>query len=396
MDFDKIVDRRHTDCVKHDGMTEFFGRDDLIPLWVADMDFEVCPAITEALRHRLEHPVYGYAVTPDSYWQSIVDWAESRHHLEVAKDEITFVPGIVRGLALALLALTDEGDKIIIQQPVYHPFRHIIEGNRRKVVNNPLRIAADGSATIDIALLERQIEEEKPRMLMLCNPHNPGGFVWSRETLEEVAEVCARHGVIVASDEIHGDLELFGNRYTPFLSVSDAAREIGISFAAPSKTFNIAGIVSSWCAVKNPSLRRRFFTWLTVNEFNSPTFVQTIATEAAYRHGSAWLDEAIAYIEGNILFVEQYLGSRIPDIKPVRPQASFLVWLDCTALGLEGRELTSLFVDGAHLGLNDGEIFGPGGERHMRLNVGCPRSVLKQAMEQLEQAVNRYKEQKTK
>ena len=396
MDFDKIIDRRHTNCVKHDGMAEFFGRDDLIPLWVADMDFEVCPAITEALHQRLEHPVFGYAVTPDSYWQSIIDWSESRHGLMVTKEEITFVPGIVRGLAMALLALTEKGDKVIIQQPVYHPFRHIIEGNGRKMVNNPLRIAPDGSAEMDIALLERQIVEEQAKMLILCNPHNPGGFVWSREVLASVAEVCARHGVIVASDEIHGDLEMFGHRYTPYLSVSDEARETGISFSAPSKTFNIAGIVSSWCAVKNPSLRRRFFTWLTVNEFNSPTFVQTIATEAAYRHGSQWLGKAIAYIEGNVLFVEKFLSERIPKIKPVRPQASFLVWLDCKGLGLQGRELADLFTDGAHLGLNDGEIFGPGGESHMRLNVGCPRPVLEQAMEQLAEAVAKHKELQSK
>lgn len=387
MDFDKIIDRRHTNCVKHDGMAEFFGRDDLIPLWVADMDFEVCPAITEALRQRLEHPVFGYAVTPDSYWQSIIDWSESRHDLMVTKEEITFVPGIVRGLAMALLALTEKGDKVIIQQPVYHPFRHIIEGNGRKVVNNPLRIAPDGSAEMDIALLERQIVEEQAKMLILCNPHNPGGFVWSREVLASVAEVCARHGVIVASDEIHGDLEMFGHRYTPYLSVSDEARQTGISFSAPSKTFNIAGIVSSWCAVKNPSLRRRFFTWLTVNEFNSPTFVQTIATEAAYRHGSQWLGEAIAYIEGNVLFVEKFLSERIPEIKPVRPQASFLVWLDCRALGLDHDALNDLFVNGARLALNDGEMFGKGGQGFMRMNVASPRSVLAEALERLAAAV---------
>ncbi len=396
MDFDKIINRRHTDCVKHDGMAAFFGRDDLLPLWVADMDFEVCPAITEALRQRLEHPVFGYSVTPDSYWQSIIDWAGSRHGLTLTKEEITFVPGIVRGLAMALLALTEKGDKVIIQQPVYHPFRHIIEGNGRKAVNNPLRIAGDGSAEMDIDLLERQIVEEQAKMLILCNPHNPGGFVWSRQALASVAEVCARHSVIVASDEIHGDLELFGNRYTPYLSVSDKARETGISFSAPSKTFNIAGIVSSWCAVKNPTLRRRFFTWLTVNEFNSPTFVQTIATEAAYRHGGEWLGEAIAYIEGNVLFVEKFLGEHIPEIKPVRPQASFLVWLDCKGLGLRGRELSALFTDEAHLGLNDGEIFGLGGECHMRLNIGCPRAVLGQALEQLADAVAKHKELQSK
>lgn len=242
---------------------------------------------------------------------------------------------------------------------------------------------------MDFELLERQFAEERPRMMILCNPHNPGGFVWSREELARLADLCTEYGVLVASDEIHGDLELFGNRYTPFASVSDAAAQCSVTFGAPSKTFNIAGIVSSWCVVKNPALRRKFFTWLTVNEYNVPTFVQTVATEAAYTKAAGWLDEALRYIEDNIRYTEQFLAERIPQIRAMRPQASFLVWLDCSALGLKGKDLVDLFVDKAHLALNDGEMFGTGGECHMRLNVGCCRTTLEKALRQLEDAVNK-------
>lgn len=389
MDFNKTINRWHTGCVKYDGLQQNYGRSDLLPLWVADMDFEVCPAITDALRHRLEHQVFGYSIAPDSYWQSIQDWLLNRHRFSVERDELTFIPGIVRGLAMALQVFTNKGDKVLIQQPVYHPFRIIIEGNCRKVVRNPLRFCDDGHVEMDFELLERQFAEERPRMMILCNPHNPGGFVWSREELARLADLCTEYGVLVASDEIHGDLELFGNRYTPFASVSDAAAQCSVTFGAPSKTFNIAGIVSSWCVVKNPALRRKFFTWLTVNEYNVPTFVQTVATEAAYTKAAGWLDEALRYIEDNIRYTEQFLAERIPQIRAMRPQASFLVWLDCSALGLKGKDLVDLFVDKAHLALNDGEMFGTGGECHMRLNVGCCRTTLEKALRQLEDAVNK-------
>ena len=394
MDFDKIIDRKHTGCVKHDALVENFGRDDLIPLWVADMDFAVCPEITEALKQRLEHPVYGYAVTPDSYWQSIIDWLRCRHGFEVKREELTFVPGIVRAIAMVINALTERGDKVLIQQPVYHPFRIVTEGNGRQIVNNPLIVDREsGTVKMDFDLLDRQLAEEQPKLMILCNPHNPGGYMWDKPTLARLADICARHGVTVVSDEIHADLELFGNRQVPFATASETAADISITLGAPSKTFNIAGIVSSWCVVKNPALRRRLFTWLTVNEFNEPTFIQTAATEAAYRHGGAWLDECIRYIEGNIVYVEQFVASRLPQIRTCRPQASFLMWLDCSALAT-GKELQCIFIDEAHLALNDGEMFGPGGEGHMRLNVGCQRSVLEKALLQLEAAVNKYNGEK--
>lgn len=389
MKIDEQIERRHTDCVKYDALPEHFGSDDLLPLWVADMDFAVCPAIKEALVQRLSHPVYGYAVTRDLFWQSIIDWLHKRHSFDVSREEITFVPGVVRGLSAAIRALSQPGDKIIIQPPVYHPFRMTIEANRRVVVNAPLEYASDGSMQMNLEDLERLISDEQPRMMILCNPHNPGGVVWSRAQLQHLADICNAAGVIVLSDEIHGDLELFGNRYTPFATVSPAAEAIAVTFGAPSKTFNIAGIVSSWCVVKNPSLRRRLFKAMTVTGINEPTFVQTVATEAAYRHGEAWLDEIIRVIEDNVLYAEQFFSTQLPQIKVLRPQASFLVWLDCRALGLNRERLNALFVNDAHLALNDGEMFGAGGEGFMRLNVGCNKSVLEEAFARLQAAVKR-------
>ena len=386
MDFDAAIDRRNTGCVKYDGLKDAFGNDNLIPLWVADMDFAVCPAIQEALMRRVEHPVYGYSITPESYWQSIIDWCATRHGFNFTKEELRYVPGVVRGLSYAILHFTRPGDRVLIQPPVYHPFRHIIEGNGRKVVNNRLLEDADGHFLMDFDLLERQLRDERPAMMILCNPHNPGGRVWTADELRRVAKLCRTYGTFVASDEIHGDVELFGNRYTPFASVSEDATQNSIMLAAPSKTFNIPGIVSSWCVIKNEKLRRSFFHFLDVNEYSAPTMFVTAATEAAYRHGSQWLDEVLRYIEDNIVFVEDFLHREIPEIRPIRPQASFLVWLDCTATGLQGDALRRLFVDKAGLALNDGEIFGPGGERHMRLNVACTRATLADALSRLAKA----------
>lgn len=383
--FDNVIDRRNTHCVKYDGMKNLFGRDDLTPLWIADMDFEVCPAISDALLQRFNHKIYGYHAVPDSYWQSIVRWLSRRHGLNVSREELCYVPGVVRGLAFVVNFFTKKGDKILIQQPVYHPFKHVIEGNGRIVVKNPL-ICTDGSIKMDLALLKRQIAEERPKMMILCNPHNPGGVVWDKDTLRQVAQICHDGNVIVVSDEIHGDLELFGNRYTPFATVSAEAEEISISLGAPSKTFNIPGLASSWCVIKNPRLREDFFNFLSVNELSEPPFPATVATEAAYNLCEDWLNEMLAYVEGNVRFVESFIGSRIPEIKVLRPQASYLVWLDCTNSGLSGCELRELLIGHAHLALNDGEMFGDGGECHVRLNAGCPRSVLEKALNQLADA----------
>lgn len=391
-DFDTVIDRRGSHSVKCDQLTDFFGRDDLVPLWVADMDFAACPAITQALADRIvSHPVYGYTEPIASYWQSIIDWQRERNGFRIEADELCFIPGIVTGFGLALTCFTCPGDKVVIQEPVYHPFRRLIEGNGRQTVNNALRETADGYYEMDVVNLEQIFKEDRPKMMVVCNPHNPVGISWPAHVLREVARLARQYGVVVFSDEIHGDLMMYGRRHTPFATVSDDAAAVSLTFGAPSKTFNIAGIVSSWCVVKNPELRERFFGWLETNELSSPNFVSMVATEAAYRNGGEWLEQCIAYIEKNIDYVAGYCTARIPGIRAIKPQASYLVWLDCRGLGLPHDKVVDLFVNQAGLALNEGSMFGEAGKCHMRLNVASPLSVIEEAMPKLEKAVNNLK-----
>ncbi len=385
-DFDKIVDRSGSGDLKHEVLAERYGRPDLLPLWVADMDFETPQFITDALRRRLDHSLFGYTITPNDFWPTVRQWIADHHQWDVQEEWMRFIPGIVKGIGMVINVFVKPDEKVIIQPPVYHPFRLTPEGNGREVVYNPLRENADGSYSMDFDNLER-VADDKCRLLILSNPHNPAGIVWDADTLRRLAAFCATRGIIVVSDEIHCDMALFGHKHTPFASVSEDAARCSITFGAPSKTFNIAGIVSSYAIVPDPELRRKFFSWLTANELDEPHLFAPIATVAAFRHGEEWRRQMLEYIEGNIMFVEKYLGERLPQIKPLRPQASFLVWLDCRALGLGHDALVDLFVNGARLALNDGEMFGKGGEGFMRMNVATPRSVLAEALDRLVSAV---------
>ena len=394
-DFTSIIDRRHHDAIAVDCPAEQkFGFDgftrkeefDIIPMWVADMDFETPEFIVDALKERLEHPIFGYTAEPEDFRPAIIDWIRERHGWEIESGWISYIPGIVKGIGMAINALLEKDDKIIIQPPVYHPFRLIPQKNGHEVVFNPLKELPEGGYEMDFENLE-QVCDEKCRMLVLSNPHNPAGIVWSRDTLKRLAEFCHRKGLIVISDEIHCDMALFGNKHIPFASVSEEAAACSITFGAPSKTFNIAGIVCSYAVVPDDGLRERFFSWLEANEFGAAPIFSPIATIAAFRKGEEWRRQMVAYIEGNIEYVISFCRERIPQIRPLRPQASFLVWLDCRGLGLDHDSLISLFIDKAGLALNDGEMFSPGGEGFMRLNIGTPRSVLETAMISLEKAV---------
>lgn len=387
-DFEKCIDRHGTQCKKIEVLKQEYGRDDLLPLWIADMDFAVCPDITEALVRRLaDHPIYGYTCLYDEYWQSIIDWQRERNGFEFSKDEVTFVAGIVTGFGLAVNHFTSPGDKIVIQEPVYYPFKDVIARNGRVVVNNALVPAGDTYYAMDLEGLERIMREEHPCMMVVCNPHNPVGIAWEPDVLRQVAHLAYKYDVIVFSDEIFGDLMLYGHKHTPMATVSDEAAAVTVTCGAPSKTFNIAGLKSSWCVVKNPELRKSFFEWIEVNELCNANFPAIIATEAAYRHGRQWLEECLHYIEGNIDYVEQYCREHIVGIRVIKPQAGFLAWFDCTGLGLTHEDVISLFRDKACLGVNEGSMFGEAGRCHMRVNMGSPRSVLVQAMHQLEAAV---------
>ena len=381
-DFDKIIDRRGTGAVKTDVLKSVFGKEDLLALWVADMDFETPDFIIDALKERMEHPVFGYTIEPEDYRPAICDWIAELHGWEIRKEWLCYIPGIVKGIGMAINALLEKDEKVIIQPPVYHPFRLVPQKNGREIVFNPLKPTEDGSYEMDFENLEA-VCDEKCRMLILSNPHNPAGITWPRETLVRLADFCHRKGITVVSDEIHCDMALFGNRHVPFASVSPEAARCSITFGAPSKTFNIAGIVSSFAIVPDDNLRGRFYSWVEANEMGSAHIFAPVATVAAYRKGAEWRRQMLEYIEGNIGFIIDFCKDKIPQIKPLRPQASFLVWLDCRDLGLDHDSLIDLFVNKAGLALNDGEMFNPGGEGYMRLNVGCPRKILEAAMESL-------------
>lgn len=385
-DFDRVIDRSGTDSIKLGYLKEEFGREDLTALWVADMDFATPPFVLEALHERLDRLVLGYCRTPADYWLTVSKWVNEHHGWHTKPSWYDFIPGIVRGIGLVVNHFTKPGDKIIIQTPVYHPFRLVPEGNGREIVMNPLKEKANGSYEMDFDNLESVCDKDC-RLLILCNPHNPAGVVWPRETLQHLAHFAVTHNLLVISDEIHCDLALFGHKHIPFASVSDEAAQCSITFQAPTKTFNIAGLVSSYAIVPNDELRKDFFGWLEANEFDYPPSFSTLATQVAFENGEEWRRQMLSYVEGNVLFVEDFLKRELPQIKPVRPEASFLIWLDCRALNLLQADLVSLFVNKAHLALNDGSMFGPGGEGHMRLNVGCPRSVLAQSLQQLKDAI---------
>ena len=386
-DFDRIIDRRGTNAVAYEKLPFYFNTSDAEPFWVADCAFATPDFIIDALRQRLEHPIFGYTVEHPDWRPALTSWLRDRHGWEVNPEWFAFIPGIVKGIGMAINALTRPGDKIIIQPPVYHPFRLVPENNGRQVVFNPLRELPDGGYDMDFDNLAL-VADSDCKLLILCNPHNPAGIVWEPETLRRLADFCAERNIIVISDEIHCDMALFGHRHTPFASVSDSARENSITFQAPSKTFNIAGIVSSFAVVPNPELRRRFFGWLEASELCEPDIFAPIATVAAYTpQGDQWRRQMLAYVENNVRFVEDYCRQHLPQIRPLQPQASFLIWLDCRALGLSQPGLVDLFVKKAGIALNDGSMFGPGGEGHMRFNVGFPRQMIANALEKLRKAL---------
>lgn len=386
-DFDRIIDRKGSGAIKCDALGKFFGKDDLIPMWVADMDFETPDFITEALMERMKHPIFGYTSEPAEYRPAICDWIAEHHGWEVKSEWLSYIPGIVKGIGMVINVFMKEDEKVIIQPPVYHPFRLVPQKNHREVVFNPLRELPGGGYEMDFENLEA-VCDDKCRILILSNPHNPAGIVWPRETLERLAAFCHSRGIIVISDEIHCDMALYGNRHIPFASVSPEAAACSITFGAPSKTFNIAGIVSSYSIVPNDELRRRFHEWMEANEMNAAPLFSPIATIAAFRKGEEWRKQMLEYVEGNIDFLTGYCRENMPKIKPLQPQASFLVWLDCRGLGLDHDQLVDLFINKAGLALNDGEMFNPGGQGFMRLNVGTPRKVLKSALDRLHKAIS--------
>ena len=385
--FDQVIDRKGTDCIKVDLLEERFGTKDLTALWVADMDFRTPDFIINAIRKRCDHEIFGYTYASPDYYNSIIDWLQYKHNWSVKKEWLSYIPGIVKGIGFVLQCFTNPGDKVIIQPPVYHPFRLVPQQMKREVANNPLKIV-DGKYTMDFEHLE-SIIDDKCKVLILCSPHNPAGIVWDKETLIKLAAICKRNNILVISDEIHAEIVYPQFRHYPFATVSPEAASCSITFMAPSKTFNIAGIVTSYAIVPDDKLRSEFYRFLEAGELADGTIFAYTATKAAYTYGAEWLQQMRSYVIENVRTVDNYLKAYIPKIKAYPPQASFLVWLDCRELNLSQAELVYLFKDKAGLALNDGKMFGSGGEGFMRMNVGCSRLIIEQALEALRKAVTK-------
>ena len=378
--FDEVVCRKHTDALKLEALAPRWGRTDLLPMWVADMDFKTPPFIVEVMKKRMECEVFGYTVKPESWYEAIISWQKRRHKWTITKEMISFVPGVVPALAMAVQAFTQRGEKVMIQQPVYNPFAQVIRNNHRELVNCPLELK-DGQYYINFKLFEKKIKGCK--LFLFCHPHNPGGRVWTREELKKVATICAQNNVIIVADEIHADLTLLPYEHIPFASVSEEAKQNSVVFASPSKAFNMAGLATSYAVIANPTLRRRFESYVEGNELAAGNVFAFNTVVAAYNKGEEWLQQMLTYVQGNIDEVVSYIKENIPQLKVIIPQASYLVFIDFSALQLNQKDIVALCTNRAHLALNDGSIYGEEGNGYMRINLACPRSVVRQALAQL-------------
>jgi Bifunctional PLP-dependent enzyme with beta-cystathionase and maltose regulon repressor activities len=382
-DFDVVVNRRGTNSEKWDNTEQLFGSNDVLPMWVADMDFLSPVPVIEAVRKRAEHGVYGYTFRPDSLYESIINWVKTRHGWDIKREWISFTPGVVPAINLAVMAFTNPGDGIIIQTPVYHPFFDAVEKNGRRLVENRLKVE-NGRYVMDVDSLERSIDSSV-KMLILCSPHNPVGRVWEREEFKRVGEICLKNNIIIVSDEIHSDIVYGNSKHIPAASVSDELGDITITCMAPSKTFNIAGLSSSFVVIPNKKLRDGFESMAGRIGMESGNLFGITAMEAAYSEGRDWLDGLLKYLEGNANYVVDYLEERIPKIRVIKPQATYLAWLDFREYNLTQKDLNGLLCKSG-VGLSSGTAFGRAGEGFMRLNFGCPRPILEEGMKRIESA----------
>ena len=383
-DFDRVIVRSGTNSVKHDGRLAQFGSADVIPLWVADMDFAAPESVTRALIARASHPIYGYTLYPESLYEALISWLQRRHSWQVEREWIMMAPGVVPSLYAAVLALTNPGDGVIVQPPVYPPFFSAVTTNGRKLVENPLRIV-DGRHAMDFEHLER-CASEGAKLMLLCSPHNPVGRVWEKEELLQLLDIARRHGIAILSDEIHADLIYPGIRHIPLDRLAGEDDHLITAFA-PSKTFNIPGLGLSFLIVRNPSHRHSIrHAFGTLHAGNTNPF-SIAAFEAAYRGGEDWLDGLMDYLEGNRDFAADYIANHFPEISLIKPEGTYLLWLDCKRLGMSDDELHRFFVHEARVGMNPGITFGAAGSGHMRLNIASPRSVIHDALERINNAL---------
>ena len=385
-DFDKVIDRNGTAAVKLEEAKEVWGRADLIPLWVADMDFRISSYIQDALAAQAAHGIYGYSDSKEDYFAAVRDWMKRKHGWQVEEKWLVKTPGVVFALAMAVRAFTKEGEAVMIQQPVYYPFSSVIKDNGRKLVSNTLVQKEDGHYEMDLADFERKVKEKKVKLFFLCNPHNPVGRVWDRESLLEIGRICVENHVVVVSDEIHADF-IFEGTHQVFADLSDKIRDISVTCTAPSKTFNIAGLQVSNIFIANDSLRRRFVKEISAAGYSQVNASGLVACRTAYAQGEEWYQGMMAYVRANIDFAEQYIREQIPEIRMRKPEGTYLLWLDFRRLSLTSEELEDLIVRKAGLWLDSGAIFGACGEGFQRINAACTRATLTEALGWIKNAI---------
>lgn len=379
-DFDRIVNRDHTNCVKYDLREVVFGNPDVLPMWVADMDFETPDFARKAVMERAQHPVYGYHFKDEPYFKAIQGWLHRRHQWEVPVEWMSFVPGVVCGFNMAVMAFTQEGDEVIIQSPVYPPFHHAVSSHQRKLVYNPLKQGEKGYE-MDFELLEKQAKTAK--MLILCNPHNPVGRCWTREELLRVSEICRCNDVLVISDEIHCDLVLPGYKHTPYATLSPEAADRCIVFHAASKTFNLAGLATSTAIIPNKAMRDTYINYAEAMEAHLGNIFGKVATQASMEQGDEWLGQLLQYVQGDIDYVTGFLNANLPRVRFFKPQATYMMWLDFNGYGMSEETLWRKMTQEAQLGFNRGSDFGKDGTGFFRINLACPRSTVVEAMRRL-------------
>ena len=383
--FDKIIDRTNNFSAKWSEMNKNFGTNDLLPMWVADMDFLTAPCVMEALKDRLEQGIFGYTTRPSSYNESIVNWLDNRFSWKINQEWLMFSPAVITSISLLIQNLTQKNDKIMIQEPVYSPFHSIVESNERNLVISPLVKLDDGSYVMDYEDIESKIKDVK--VFILCNPHNPVGRVWTREELTRLGEICLKHNVLIISDEIHSDIILKNHKHTPFASISKEFRENTITCMAPTKTFNLAGLQSSFLVISNPyyyEVMDKAFSILDIKRNNAFSLV---ATEAAYNYGEDWLYELIKYIEDNVDFAIDYIKNHIPQLKVKKPEGTYLLWVDFSNLNVDKKDLKNALINKGRIALSDGSSFGIGGDGYYRINLACPRSMVLEGLKRIEFAI---------
>lgn len=388
VDFDTVPNRRGTNCFKYDFAREMGMPEDVLPLWVADMDFPTAPAVLERLHALAEHGIFGYTGVKDAYFSAVHNWYAQRFGWETQRSWLVTTPGVVFAIAIAIRAFTQKGDAILIQQPVYYPFANKVTENDRQLVVNPL-ILKNGRYEMDFADMERKIADNHVKMLLLCSPHNPVGRVWTKEELLRVGEICQKHGVLVVSDEIHADFTYAGHTHRVFASVKSEFADFTITCTAPSKTFNLAGLQNSNIFIPNRQLRHAYKKELSACGCGGTNCMGMAACQAAYEAGADWLEQLKQYLAGNLAYVRQFLREKLPDIALIEPEGTYLVWLDLRKLGLTEQQQRQLIVQDAKLWLDTGTLFGQGGEGFERINIACPRATVEQAMQRLERAVHK-------